>query len=70
MLKYIIKQVDGNLRKRDNITADQVDAIWNPVKAFLCKSHAATLLNKLITIQAFHNDLDLNRAFPAGQLTM
>ena len=50
MMKYIIKQVDSNLRKREELTTEQVDAIWNPVKAFLCKSQATALLNKLITI--------------------
>ena len=69
-LKFIIKQIDGNLRKRDDLTEEQVDAFWNPVKAFLCKGHASSLLNKLTTIQAFHNDLDLNRVFQPGQLTM
>ena len=70
MLKYVIKQVDGNLRKSDTLNEDQVDAIWNPVKAFLCKNEASSLMNKLITIQAFHNDLDLNRVFQPGQLSM
>ena len=37
LLRYILKQVE-KLRKRESMSQNEAEAIWNPVKAFICKN--------------------------------
>ena len=37
LLRYILKQVE-KLRKRESMNQNEAEAIWNPVKAFICKN--------------------------------
>jgi len=54
-----------NLKKK---TAEDVFiAVWMPVKAYLCKQHAQSLLNKIMMSQAFHNGIDLVTVFKAAK---
>ena len=36
-LRYIIKQVE-KLKKRETMSQNEAEAIWNPIKAFICKN--------------------------------
>lgn len=44
-----------------SVSAEQVQTTVGPVKAHLCKTAAASLLNKLFMIQHFHNGIDLSK---------
>ena len=37
LLRYILKQVE-KLRKGESMNQNEAEAIWNPVKAFICKN--------------------------------
>ena len=38
----------------------EYEAISAPVKAHWCKNDAQIMLNKLVMVQAFYNNIDLN----------
>lgn len=49
------------MKKKDE--DNSFDASWAPVKSFLSKNVAMSLLNKLYMTQAFHNGIDFATAF-------
>jgi len=65
-LRYVLKQAD-NLKKQ--LDEDEFNAVWTPIKAYLCKSIGSSVLNKLYMTQAFHNGIDFATAFQPGKLT-
>ena len=65
-LRYVLKQA---VTMEKQMEEDEFLAVWTPVKAHLSKQVAASLLNKLIMSQAFHNSIDFTVAFAPGKLT-
>lgn len=65
LIKYILKQMN-NLRKRDNLSTDMVNAFLAPVNALLCKTLLNSFANKLTVVQAFHNGVNLNDFTPGS----
>ncbi len=44
-------------------------AAFTPIKVHLCKTQLSELLNKIVSIQAFHMGYDLNNIPDRGQLS-
>ena len=64
MFKKQLDEAEGTDAEAD------FQAVWTPVKAYLCKNLATSILNKLFLSQAFHNGIDFSTAFAPGKLTM
>ena len=45
--------------KRSPDSEEEVKSVFDPVYAHLCKNELTNLLNRIMTIQAFHGGIDL-----------